>query len=249
MAPPDKVSFVVAGAQKAGTTALDQYLREHPELCLPQRKELHFFDTDRYFVAEPVDYGPYHGAFAPGPSHRLLGEVTPAYLYWPTAAERIARYNPEMKLIVVLRNPVTRAFSQWNMARQKQRDSLPFLDALKAEPERVRTMPLEQAKRFTYVDRGFYAQQLKRLWRHFPREQTIAFKSEELLASPAAVLATIADFLGIDPFPPVASKTAHARDYDTAMTEEARRYLIAVFETEIRELEQLLGWDCSDWLR
>ena len=63
------------------------------------------------------------------------------------------------------------------------------------------------------------------------------------------MLATIADFLGIDPFPPVASKTAHARDYDTAMTEDARRYLIAVFEPEIRELEQLLGWDCSDWLR
>src|SRR5437588_807563 len=134
MGPPDKVSFVVAGAQKAGTTALDQYLRDHPELCLPQRKELRFFDTDRYFVGEP-------------------------------------------------------------------------------------------AKRFTYVDRGFYAQQLKRLWRNFPREQTIAFKSEELLASAAAVLATIADFLGIDPFPPVASKTAHARDYDTAMTEDARRYL------------------------
>jgi len=253
----DKVGFLVAGAQKGGTTALDQYLREHPELCLPQRKEvaldlgfhLHFFDTDRYFVTEPIDYGPYHAAFAPGPSQRLLGEVTPAYLYWPTAAERIARYNPAMKLIMVLRNPVTRAFSQWNMARQNRREPLPFLDALKAEPERVRTMPLEQAKRFTYVDRGFYAQQLKRLWRYFPREQTIAFKSEELLASPADVLARIADFLGIAPFPSVAEKSAHARDYDTAMTEEERRYLVAVFEPEIRELERLLRWDCSDWLR
>ena len=58
MPRPDKVGFVVAGAQKGGTTALDYYLREHPELCLPQRKELHFFDTDRYFVTEPVDYGP-----------------------------------------------------------------------------------------------------------------------------------------------------------------------------------------------
>jgi len=67
MARADKVGFVVAGAQKGGTTALDHYLREYPELCLPQRKELHFFDTDRFFAAEPVDYGPYHAAFAPGP--------------------------------------------------------------------------------------------------------------------------------------------------------------------------------------
>jgi hypothetical protein len=249
MAAPEKVRFIVAGAQKAGTSALDAYLREHPELCLPRRKEVHFFDTDRFFAAEPVDYALYHRAFDPRPPQHLLGEVTPAYLYWPTAAERIARYNPAMQLIVVLRNPATRAFSQWNMARQKQRDPLPFLDALKAEPERVRTMPLELAKRFTYVDRGFYAQQLKRLWRYFPREQTIAFKSEELLASPAAVLARIAGFLGIAPFPPVGEKTAHTRDYDTAMTEEERRHLVAVFEPEIRELERMLGWDCSAWLR
>jgi len=243
-----KVDFVVAGAQKGGTTALDEYLREHPELSLPKRKELHFFDTDRYFEKEPVDYGPYHAAFSRGPSHRLLGEVTPAYLYWPTAAERIARYNPAMKLIVVLRNPVTRAFSQWNMARQTGREWLSFLDAMKAEPERIRTMPLEKAKRYTYVERGFYAQQLKRLWRYFPREQTLIFKSEDLLAAPAAVLARIADFLDIAPFPPTARKSAHARDYDTAMTAEERRYLVKIFEREIRELEALLGWDCASWL-
>ncbi|HEX5863135.1 MAG TPA: sulfotransferase domain-containing protein, partial [Casimicrobiaceae bacterium] len=210
---------------------------------------LHFFDTDRYFAEEPVDYAPYHAAFAPGPTQRLLGEVTPAYLYWPTAAERIARYNPAMKLIMVLRNPITRAFSQWNMSHQHGSDPLPFIDALKAETDRVRTMPLKKAKRFTYVDRGFYAQQLKRLWRFFPTEQTIAFKSEELLEFPAAVLGRIADFLGIGPFPPVAERTAHARDYDAAMTDEERRYLVAVFEPEIRELERLLGWDCSAWLR
>ncbi|TMG85054.1 MAG: sulfotransferase domain-containing protein [Betaproteobacteria bacterium] len=193
MTPPEKVAFLVAGAQKGGTSALDAYLREHPELCLPREKELHFFDTDRFFAVEPVDYTPYHRSFDPASPQRLLGEVTPAYLYWPTAAERIARYNPAMKFIMVLRNPVTRAFSQWNMARQRKREPLTFLEALKAEPERVRTMPPELAKRFTYVDRGFYARQLERLWRHFPREQTIAFKSEELLGSPASVLGRIAE--------------------------------------------------------
>ena len=248
MTPPRQVSFIVAGAQKSGTSALDHYLREHPELCLPRRKELHFFDTDRNFAAEPVDYAAYHAAFAPGPGQRLLGEVTPAYLYWPTAAQRIARYNPAMRLIMVLRSPITRAFSHWNMSRQKRGEHLAFLQALAAEPERVRTLPLEQAKRFTYADRGFYTQQLKRLWRHFPQEQTIVFKSEELLAASAAVLARIADFLDIAPFPPIADKTVHAREYDTTMTTEEKRYLIGVFEPEVRELERLLRWDCSAWL-
>ena len=248
MTPPEKVAFLVAGAQKGGTSALDAYLREHPELCLPREKELHFFDTDRFFAVEPVDYTPYHRSFDPASPQRLLGEVTPAYLYWPTAAERIARYNPAMKFIMVLRNPVTRAFSQWNMARQRKREPLTFLEALKAEPERVRTMPPELAKRFTYVDRGFYARQLERLWRHFPREQTIAFKSEELLGSPASVLARIAEFLGVAPFPRVEEKIAHAREYDTKMNDQERRYLVGIFESDIRELERLLGWDCSAWL-
>jgi Sulfotransferase domain len=245
----DRVSFVVAGAQKSGTSTLDAHLREHPELCLPaRRKELHFFDTDRLFAAEPVDYRPYHAEFDPRPPQRLLGEVTPAYVYWPTAAARIARYNPAMRFIVVLRNPVTRAFSHWNMSRQLGREPLSFVDTMRAEAGRRRTLPLERAKRFTYVERGFYAQQLKRIWRHFPVEQTLVFKSEELLAEPNEVLARIAAFLAIDPFPPVEPKTLHAREYDTAMSDEAKRYLIEVYRDEIRELERLLGWDCSAWL-
>lgn len=249
MAQTDKVGFVVAGTQKGGTTALDAYLREHPELCLPRRKELHFFDTDHFFAAEPIDYRPYHAAFAPSPGQRLLGEVTPAYLYWPTAAQRIARYNPAMKLIVVLRNPITRAFSHWNMARQLKREPLPFLDAVRAEPQRLQELPLDRAKRYTYVERGFYAQQLRRLGQYFPPAQVLVFKSEELQGQPAAMLARIATFLGIAPFPPVEEKTVQAREYQEAMSEDDKRYLVAVFEPEIRELERLLGWDCSAWLR
>jgi hypothetical protein len=244
----DRVSFVVAGVQKGGTWALDAYLREHPELCLPHEKELHFFDADRLFAEEPVDYASYHARFEPRPPQRLLGEVTPAYMYWPAAAERMARYNPAMRIIGVLRNPITRAFSHWNMARQKRREPLPFRDALRAEPDRRRKFPPEEAKRFSYVERGFYAQQLQRLWRCFPVAQTLIFKSEELFERPNEVLGRIAIFLDIAPFPPLAAITADARGYDTEMGDEEKRFLIGVYEAEIRQLERLLGWDCSAWL-
>ena len=244
----DRVSFVVAGAQKSGTSALDAYLREHPELCLPRKKELHFFDTDRWFAVEPVDYAPYHAQFQPRAPQRLLGEVTPAYMYWPSAAERIARYNPAMRFVLVLRNPVTRAYSHWNMSRQLGREPLSFLDALRAEPQRRRDLPFERAKRFTYVERGFYAQQLERLWRHFPVEQTLVFKSETLFDEPGAALSAVAAFLDIAPFPPLAEKTVHARDYEAPMSDEEKRYLLEVYADEVRQLERLLGWDCSAWL-
>jgi hypothetical protein len=76
----------------------------------------------------------------------------------------------------------------------------------------------------------------------------VLFKSEELLDSSPVVLARVAEFLGVAPFPAVHEKTVHAREYDTSMTGEERQYLVDVFEPEIRALERLLGWDCSAWL-
>ncbi len=248
MTAAKKVGFLVAGAQKSGTSALDAYLRDHPELCLPREKELHFFDKDRLFAVEPVDYAAYHAQFHPKPPQRLLGESTPAYLYWPQAVERIARYNPAMRFIIVLRNPITRAFSHWNYERVVRRERLTFLQALRAYPDRQRTLPPDKAKRFAYVDRGYYVGQLKRLWAHFPAEQTLLFKSEQLLEEPTAVLERIAAFLEIAPFPSLAAKTRNTREYNTAMSEEEKRYLVALYGNEIHELERLLGWDCSAWL-
>ena len=243
-----KVGFLVAGAQKGGTSALDAYLRDHPELCLPREKELHFFDDDRLFESEPVDYSLYHAQFDPKPPQHLLGESTPAYVYWPGAVERIARYNPAMRFILLLRNPITRAFSHWNYERLVHREPLSFLDALRTEPERQRTLPRKRAKRFAYVDRGYYAAQLKRLWSLFPAEQTLVFKSEELQEHPGVVLARVALFLGIGPFPAIEHKTKNTREYNTTMSEEEKRYLVSLYKDEIGELERLLGWDCSSWL-
>jgi hypothetical protein len=243
-----KVDFLVAGAQKSGTSALDAYLRDHPELCFPSEKELHFFDKDRLFASGAVDYAAYHAQFDPRPPQRLLGESTPAYLYWPQAVERIARYNPAMRFIIVLRNPITRAYSHWNYERLVGREPLAFLEALRAYPQRERTLPPQRAKRFAYVDRGCYAGQLRRLWAHFPAEQTVLFKTEELLEQPAAVLERIAGFLGIAPFPRVAARMRNTREYSTTMSEEEKRCLAALYREEIAELERLLGWDCSAWL-
>jgi len=248
MTADKQVDFLIAGAQKSGTSALDAYLREHPELCFPRQKELHFFDKDHLFATEPVDYARYHALFDPKPPQRLLGESTPAYLYWPQAVERIARYNPRMRFIIVLRNPVTRAFSHWNYERLVHKENLGFLEALRAYPERQRRMLPRRAKRFAYVDRGYYVEQIRRLWAHFPPEQTLLFKTEALLEARAAVLERIATFLGIAPFPPVAAKMRNTREYGTTMSDEEKRYLVGLYRDEIGELERLLGWDCSSWL-
>lgn len=250
-AVPEKVAFVIAGTQKGGTTALASYLQEHPEICMSTVKEVHFFDNEEQFASGDVEYSRYHAYFNPTVRKQLLGEATPIYMYWEPAPQRIQRYNPAMKLIMLLRNPVTRAYSHWNWNRDHARgrlDPLSFEQALCAEKGRCGyTLPL-QNKRFSYVDRGFYSQQIRRIWRFFPTEQTLVLKSEELQHEPQAALSRITDFLGIARFPPILPRSVNARPYQAPMSAEARSYLCEVFATEVGNLEQVFGWDCSDWL-
>ena len=247
-AAPKKVGFVIAGTQRGGTTTLYEYLRRHPEICMPVEKELHFFDNEELWRSPPPAYDAYHAAFGLAPSHRLLGEATPIYMYWEPALPRMRDYNPALKLIVILRNPVTRAYSHWNHERQAGRESLPFRSALEAERSRSEQARPWQLRDASYVQRGRYTGQLKRLWAHFPVEQTLVLRTDDLGTALAEVFARIASFLGVARFTPAQPIAANAHAYEAPMNEADRRYLVSVFEPEIRDLERLLGWDCSDWL-
>lgn len=246
----DKLDFVVAGAQRSGTTVLDSYLREHPGISMPwTRKELHFFDREEHFRAEPVNYEPYHANFTARTPGQLRGEVTPSYLYWLPAPARLARYHPGLRIIVLLRNPITRAYSHWNKERLAGRETLSFLDALRAEPERAQAALPLQDRRTSYVERGYYSRQLAHLWRHFPADQTLILPSAALQADPAGTLERIRSFLGLAPFPPVQGRIANAKPYEKPMLPNEWTYLAGIYAEEIRELERLLGWDCAAWLQ
>lgn len=212
------------------------------------RKEIHFFDDDRRFRDAEVDYAAYHANFAPRRAGQLLGEVTPSYLFWPPAPERLARYNRSLKVVVVLRNPIERAHSHWNKERQRGREALPFLAALEAERSRADASPSGHDRRTSYLARGRYASQLRRLWRHFPVTQTLALRAETLSRAPLPTLERIAQFLGVPSFPPCEPITANVRSYEQPMQRDEWEWLAARLALEIRDLEALLGWDCAAWL-
>ena len=252
----ERLDFIVVGAQKSGTTALHYFLRKHPQIALPERQELHFFDDDEIF-SRPVDYDLLHQQFRPVAGSTLLrfatarqaiaGEVTPSYLYWKPAMERIWNYNRQIKLIILLRNPVDRAFAHWNMQRFKNREPLDFLDALKEEPRRIAQPLTIESRRFAYVDRGFYSGQLERVFKFFPREQVHFVKFEDFRDRKQETLDRIFEFLGVKPLRRIRDKDRNIVPYERTMTAEEREYLFEVFSAEIAKLEQMLGWDCSDW--
>ncbi len=244
------IDFVVAGAQRSGTTTLDRFLRGHASLAMARTwKELHFFDHEAHFRDAAVDYAAYHANFEPRMPGQLRGESTPSYMYWEPAAARMARYNPALKVIIILCNPITRAHSHWNKKQQRGREPLPFLEALRAEPERARAALPLQVHRTSYADRGFYTSQLRRLWSHFPVEQTLVSRSEQLQAEPEPTLQRVANFLGPIPFPRDAPEAANVRQYERPLSPQEWDYLAGFYAEVIPALERLLGWDCSRWLR
>lgn len=244
---PEKVGFFVVGAQKSGTTVLDKYLRQHPGICMASRKEVHFFDNDNIFMSTHPDYRPYHSFFKLQPQHTICGESTPSYMYWLTAPKRIWEYNPEAKLIVILRNPIDRAFSHWNMQKLRGIEPRSFWDAIHSEREQCRkSLPL-QNRRYSYIDRGFYSEQIRRLNFYFPDSKLLFLKIEELKESPRELMDKVWHFLSISTLNYIEPATMHALSYNPPMTARERKHLLWIFEYEIMQLERMLGWDCSDW--
>ena len=239
-----RVDFVIGGTQKGGTSALDSFLRQHPEICMPEtKKELHFFDRE----ADDTDYKKYHANFKPKPKQRVIGEASPIYMYWETAPYRIWKYNPKMKWILALRNPVERAFSAWNMETKRGKEKLSFAEAIEKEPERCReALPL-QHRVYSYIDRGFYAHQVRRLFNIFGTGNCLILLSEELRNEHQKTLRRVFEFLGVDSsfVPPEAS--VFEQEYSDKIDNQLRSRLIETFQFDIKELERLLGRDLSNW--
>src|SRR5256714_12761699 len=242
----DKLDFILAGAQKSGTTALHYLLSTHPDITMGDQQEVHFFDDDEIFSG-PVDYELLHRHYPGVSGSTIAGDCTPVYIYWKPAIERIWKYNSKIKLLILLRNPIDRAFAHWNMQRFRGREPLDFFDAVREEQTRITGAPALEARRFAYVDRGFYGRQLARLFKFFPREQLKIVKFEDFTGKQVETLVSIFSFLGRKPLRPVRSKDRNVVPYERAMNWEERVFLYHLFAEDIAKVEQLLGWDCSGW--
>ncbi|MCB1501262.1 MAG: sulfotransferase [Bauldia sp.] len=252
-----RLGFFGIGAQKGGTTSLDRLLRLHPDLELPSgRKELHYFDDDaRFDGLDPRDgYARLHGPFFF--DRTLAGEITPSYVYWPAALERIRHYNPDARLVLLLRNPVHRAWSHWGHLDRKARAKRDpdarvgrFRQRLRREARALAADPGFSDKGLSHLGRSLYAPQIERLRALFPADQILILRSERFFADQHGVTDEVCRFLGVAPLTAVATPPAvHAnvgsgRGISPKKWEAAYRH----FEADIDAVERLLGWDCSDW--
>jgi Sulfotransferase domain len=237
--------FLVIGAQKAGTTALYAYLRWHPAVTGPSWKEVSFFDR-HWWRGERW----YRGQFPLRSAGRLVGEASPSYLFHPLAPERVRSLLPDARLIALLRDPVERAYSQYQHEVALGREPLSFDDALEAEEERTRgevERLVADPRAFsrdwwdhTYAARGLYAEQLERWLAVFPRSQLLVVATDELGEKPAETYAAVLSFLGVEPHTLDDYPRVFDRDY-APMRPETRAALAERFAEPNRRLERLLG--------
>jgi len=246
-----KLDFIIAGVQKGGTTALHAFLKKHPQICLSGQKELHYFNNEQVDWDNP-NYAAYHKAFDPQPG-QIIGEATPAYIYWRPSIKRIKTYNPEIKLIISLRDPVKRAFSQWRMTVTRGKEPFIFSHAIRKGRERIGKVAGSKYGChivYSYVERGFYVPQIERLLKHFPREQVLFYDHQQMIEDQPAVLDKVCDFIGASRFKehPENEKIVTTKKKDVgSLWEEDEAYLSDLFAEDTRKTAELTGLDLSHW--
>ena len=210
--PEPRIGFLIGGVQKAGTTALARYLSAHPGIALPACKEAHVFDAgdfDEAWSSADVD-ARFASHFAGVTAGQRCGDATPLTVFHPTLVARVARYNPAMRWVLLLRDPVERAISHYFMERARGTEPRTLLGAVLAERARLRAHQHDFAagsplRKWSYVARGRYARQLDSVLAHFPRQQLLLLRSQDLAADPQATISRVLGFLGLPGQEPVAA--------------------------------------------
>lgn len=245
-----KIDFLVIGTQKSGTTALDKYLRLHPGIGMPEEKETHFFDKHIKGIERKMIHRVYHNHFnLIDLGTKVVGEITPGYMYIPEVCERVYNYNPDLKLIAILRNPIDRAYSHWGMQVERGIETMSFDECILDEPKRLSEMIPKHRKKYAYLSRGFYATQLNRYFKLFNKDQFHIIKYDDFLSEQKNTLDQLFRFLNVDPesynFEEI---KIHQTNYKESISDSAKMKLKEIFSSEIKELEEMLGWNCQNWL-
>ena len=216
-----KVYFLTVGAQKSGTTTYHKILKSQKEIFMATPKEIHFFTLNH---SKGENW--YHNYFKNQRQDQIGGEITPFYLFHKEAAKRIYEYNSEMKIIILLRNPIERTISHYFHAKKRGFEHLELQEALEIENKRLAENEPYSYQKHSYLSRSLYIEQISRYEKLFRPENILIMKSEDFFEKPAKSIELTRDFLGL----------TRETTYETKKIEN-----VGVYETQISK-------STKDWL-
>ena len=208
-----------------------------------------FFSKDNFFNKGFPSLASYDQHFATRSELTLKGEVCVDYLFRPTCMSRLSIYNPEIKIIAVLRNPAERAYSHWQNNVNLGEEDLPFLEAIEREKDALLNSNDDQSTHNrSYLKRGFYSEQIQNLLQYFDPHQILLLKNENLRDDTDVVLYQTCQFLGL-PYFEVDKLPRELGNYERSLTNEEYNSLIEYFEKDVMMVEDLINWQCTDWIK
>jgi hypothetical protein len=241
-----KPNFIIIGAPRAGTTSLYHYLRQHPQIVMSRVKETHYFaylasqfETD-YKIAPRSKWvvtslEEYEALFDIKKDTKAIGEASPSYSYAPGIPQQIKAHIPDVKLILIVRNPIERAYSTYLKNRREGTEPRSFEDALLQE---IKTPSKVVCSENYYIRAGMYFEHITRYRSHFDKSQLKVVFQEDLQNTPLQVLEDIFAFLGVDTtflpdvsvrfneaMPPLVVKKNSGRQFMKTLTRRIREYL------------------------
>lgn len=249
--PHHKVDFFICGVQKGGTTALDNFLRRHHGVQMAGKKETHYFDNETENWDSP-NYEKLHKHYDWSQTGVKRGEATPISIFWPPSLERIHSYNPNARLVVLLRHPTFRAYSHWRMMVAFGSESLAFTDAISNKGRRRIVSPTSSENRqYSYIERGLYSGQISRLLKLFGRQQILFLKTDDLWLDPNHILRLCESHLSLES----QMNEQVKREYiipetpviEDKIPEDAKSFLNELFRDDMVETQKLTGLDFQEW--
>lgn len=245
-------NFLCIGAARAGTTSLYEYMTQHPDIYVPPVKEVHYFTYrhEKWSTNPALSLAGYEEYFAGAEKYILRGEISPSYLWFPGTAQEIRRVLGEIRIIVILRNPVTRAISDFQYSRQFGHNRYGFnelivkgLDNLKIQ--KLRLNPFLPS---AILWKGFYARQIRAYLAQFRQENIKIFLFDDLVNSPQQFIQELCTLLDIRCALDIPITKTNSRPKKDEVPAEAKAILKKLYRRDILECSQITGRNLNHWL-
>ena len=251
--------FLIIGAQKCGTSSLYSYLIQHPGIIAPAKKEIHYFSNPYNQKRGKSWYASHFCTVSYKKSLKkklgywpITGEATPD-MHMPFMPESVHELLPSAKLIAMFRDPVKRAFSQYQHDRKySKKASKTFKEAIDQSSLSVSSEMQDlwsythNNKQLSYIRRGLYAEQLEHWYQYYSKDCIHIIISDEFSVDPAKEMAKVLQFLNMPEFDFDVSTVKNVGNYKEQMDKDVREYLISVFRPQNQRLFKLIGRNL-DW--
>lgn len=237
-----KINFLCVGVQKSGTTSLIKYLNLHNDIYI-EKHEKHFFDIPLCEKYDENEIEKYEKSF--DTDKKIVGEKTPSYCHLYYSLDRIYKYNPNMKIIVILREPISRVFSQYNMELNRKKHVLNFHDEIFEDYKINNCLTKLTQNGCNYIIRGFYDEQIKYIKNKF--KNVLILISEEIKENKEKEYNKIFDFLEIQRIKINLNLDTHVGHYSNPICEIAEKKLYEIYKEHNLKLYELLGRKISIW--